>query len=747
MVTVPLAVVALIVTRRTHRYRLSVSGANVLGLVAFVLSTAEFFMGGIEARLLSGAHLLAYLSWIILFQKKTPTQYWWMCALAVLQVALGAVLTDEGLYGALLVAFLFSSIWTLSVFSLYQARWSFSELERIPWSSGKETHSRQGQNDFSSLLQPSLTRNAIQHDSQERWIGGRFVAATFLTTCLAIVVAAAFFTLTPRLWIGRGLLGSDATSQPLTGFTEEVRLGDIGQILESTEPVLDVSIFDNETGKPLDILKYCSQLGLSEPLFRGTVMTFYRRGRWSSGDNQDRYRSLRKVTNNIAIRQEYQLHPIGTHILFAMHPMRTCLLVGPNISNEPTPAQVQPMTSVLAHPAMSPSNEFTTYSILSPAPDANGQQILPRRGTRHDENYHLRTRYIQLPLNGMIQLPTLAERVSGFNEAPRPSHREMANRLVSHLRDSGEFTYSLDASLRDPNIDPVEDFLFNRKSGHCEYYASSLVLMLRSIGIPSRMISGFKGGTQNTLTGAFQVQQRHAHAWVEAYLNGGWVVMDATPAQARAESVESMEASIQSWEDFTKLTSELWGHYVVGVNFAQQRDEFYTPIRNALSALWNDVKQGNIGFQSVFAAFTQFLVSPDRWISWQGGVVTFFLLLLGSGLVWAARRLFRLWSRLAKGKYARRRERVQVEFYERFRRLCLACGLSKDASQTEREFVTAATRDLERKLPDIQAGSVSSELVEAFYLVRFGGQQLQPEHAAKVDVSLARLETALHQPV
>jgi transglutaminase-like putative cysteine protease len=760
MVTIPLTVVALIIAERTKRFRLPLGWANGLGAVAFVLAVLEFLVGGIEARLLSGAHLLAYISWIILFQKKNPIQYWWMCALAVLQVALGAVLTKDGLYGALLVMFLFAAIWTLSVFSLYQARSKFAELEREPWSNGRRRKADRGdaqsssataglgRPSFASLLQPSLTRNAIQHDSLDRWIGGRFVAATFVTTCLALAVAAAFFSLTPRLWLGSGLLagdGDDPAGRPLTGFTEEVRLGDIGQILESTEPVLDVRVFDEETGKQLDIFKYCAQLGLTEPLFRGTVTSHYERGRWSGGDGRSRFFSMQAVTDNTPIRQEIRLQPIGTHILFAMHPLRTCLIEKASDGHEPTLAQIQPTTSVLAQPGMRSSREPISYSVLCPPPDANAPQVRTPRYARRFESYYLRTRYIQMPAAGLDRLRALAERVSGSDAATPSSHREMASRLETHLRDSGEFSYSLNASIRDPNIDPVEDFLFNRKSGHCEYYASALVLMLRAVDIPSRMVSGFKGGKQNTLTGAFEVEQRHAHAWVEAYLDGGWVVLDATPALARSESVQSMESSVQSWHDFTKLMSDVWGRHVLGVNFNQQRNEFYEPIRETLSNLWDDLKQGHIGVASVFAAFTKLLTSPDRWFSWQGGVVTFILLLLGSGLFWAVRRLAWQWKRFGKRERTRHRSKVSVEFYERFRRLCRACGLSKDASQTEREFVTAAARHLESKLPNVQAGSASSDLVEAFYCVRFGGQQLQPERAALVDTSLTRLEDALRR--
>ena len=93
-----------------------------------------------------------------------------------------------------------------------------------------------------------------------------------------------------------------------------------------------------------------------------------------------------------------------------------------------------------------------------------------------------------------------------------------AKALESHLRESGQFQYSLQKVQRQPGVDPIEDFVTQNRSGHCEYYASALCLMLRSLDIPARLVVGFKGGELNSLGGFYQVRQRNAHAWVEAYL-------------------------------------------------------------------------------------------------------------------------------------------------------------------------------------------------------------------------------------
>ena len=108
---------------------------------------------------------------------------------------------------------------------------------------------------------------------------------------------------------------------------------------------------------------------------------------------------------------------------------------------------------------------------------------------------------------------------------------QRARRLESHLIDN--YTYTLDFVGRSPD-NPIEDFLFRYRSGQCEYFASSMVLMLRSQGIPARLVTGFLGGEYNPFEGYYIVRDNNAHAWVEAYLAGaGWRIFDPTPPAGR----------------------------------------------------------------------------------------------------------------------------------------------------------------------------------------------------------------------
>ena len=111
---------------------------------------------------------------------------------------------------------------------------------------------------------------------------------------------------------------------------------------------------------------------------------------------------------------------------------------------------------------------------------------------------------------------------------------------------------------------PIEDFLFNTKKGYCEHYASSMVLMLRSLGIPSRVVTGFYGGEKNEYGAYLIVRKSNAHSWVEALTDGRWKRFDPTPTVAimRPSAVDLMLDSLQL----------NWSRYVVGFSFSDQRE-------------------------------------------------------------------------------------------------------------------------------------------------------------------------------
>jgi protein-glutamine gamma-glutamyltransferase len=178
------------------------------------------------------------------------------------------------------------------------------------------------------------------------------------------------------------------------------------------------------------------------------------------------------------------------------------------------------------------------------------------------------------------RIAELAGRVMG-----RGSAAERARRLEKHL--IGSYGYTLDFQGRATGDHPIEDFLFRYKSGQCEYFSSSMVLMLRSQGIHARLVTGFLGGEYNPFEGYYVVRDSNAHAWVEAYLPGeGWRIFDPTPPAGRPADTETGIGGLmrQAW-DFMVFR---WDRYVLTFGLYDQLRIF-----GGLRELWH-------GFLGIF---------------------------------------------------------------------------------------------------------------------------------------------------
>ncbi|HUG90444.1 MAG TPA: DUF3488 and transglutaminase-like domain-containing protein [Planctomycetaceae bacterium] len=750
-----LAVVAFVGTDRRGALVLPPLWANACGFLALCLALAEFFGGGIEARLLAGAHLLVYASWIVLFQRKIPRLSWWLCALSLLQVAVGAVLMRTGLYGALVVLYFFLAVWTLSLFSLDQAR------ERLQSPAGGDGEPRPdrverrrggglrlapawaGEGSLAlaaaRLRAASQVQGTMQLDAHERWLRLRFAAGTFLWASLSLSVGLIFFLLTPRMWIGSGQpLGPEENlpgrSIAVSGFSDNVQLGQFGQILTSARPVFQVRILDEPSGETLDPFAYAARLGTDEPLFRGAVLSKYvpQSGRW---ENAGRFEWHLRVDEDLPrgeVRQEFRLEPIESSVLFAMHPIRGCRVF---YARRAVTAFQDVRTGRLF--ASREHDRGARYDVYSPRDGASAGELY--NGTQSRVHNVDRRATPEL-----VELAALARTVAGYtNESTHPPPAEMARRLVAHLRDSDQYRYSLDTTAVDPDSDPIDDFVFRRRAGHCEYFASALTLMLRAVDVPARLVNGFKGGELSE-GGILEVQRRHAHAWVEAYYDDRWHVLDPTPSAARLASVAEMGPGIRSLHDLVSALSDAWSKYVVNMSLAQQRSDFYEPLHKSVTELWESLQGDRQNAASLIASTRRFLSSPRRWISWQGGLLTFVLLLMLSGIVWLIRRAWRvaryLWARVRTATVDRER---QVEFYERFRRLCERQGLVRAAPQTQREFAEFVSSRLRPVLAAAALEDLPERLVELFYRVRFGEQPLDRHSESQLDRRLSDLEQAL----
>jgi len=171
-----------------------------------------------------------------------------------------------------------------------------------------------------------------------------------------------------------------------------------------------------------------------------------------------------------------------------------------------------------------------------------------------------RQAYLQTP-DLDRRIPELAALVTRPGQSAPDKAALLENYLLTHYR------YSLKPSqIEDPK--PIATFLFETKEGHCEYFASAMVIMLRSLGIPSRIVNGFRSGEYNEVGGNYTIRGRNAHSWVEAYVSeGSWRSFDPTPASPDQVSRNFLSEQVSHYLDAFEL---FWGEWVLGYDEISQ---------------------------------------------------------------------------------------------------------------------------------------------------------------------------------
>ena len=167
--------------------------------------------------------------------------------------------------------------------------------------------------------------------------------------------------------------------------------------------------------------------------------------------------------------------------------------------------------------------KLSDYSVISAATNVSADELA---SAPVDYPSAIRSTYLQLPPELPKRVQTLAARVA--RSAHDPYHQALL--VQNYLREN--YTYSLSAPKAPGGKDLVDYFLFESQTGYCTHYASAMAVMLRSLGVPARVATGYATGTWNANQGAFQVSASNSHAWVEVYFSGyGWVEFEPTASQ------------------------------------------------------------------------------------------------------------------------------------------------------------------------------------------------------------------------
>ena len=606
-----------------------------LGYVAFYLADYFLFSGGF---LNTTIHLVLFVMVVRLFSAHRDRDYYFLSAIAFLMVLAAALLTVDSVFLLGFAGFMLTAV----------VAFILIEMRHI---SGKATIHSDRQANHHLAEHGDLT--------SRRMATSLAIASPVLVLCILVGATAIFFVL-PR--VSAGYLSAYAPGGEIaTGFSDQVELGRIGEIQQSSSVVMHIQIDGDERGR-FDLK------------WRGVTLSRFDGRNWSSGRSQrslapqlDGRFVLPAMTRDAQGEASRPLHyrvlmePVGMNIFF---------LAGTAQSLEGSYRSVgvddggAVFNLDLEHPV-------SRYQAISDIAQPSAPE-LRRTGTVYPT--YLDPVYTRLPSSLDPRIPQLARQIT----ASADNSYDKALALETYLRSNYQYTLQLSRTV--PH-DPLANFLFERRQGHCEYFASSMAVMLRSLGIPARLVNGFRTGEFNDLTSQYVVRASNAHAWVEVFFPGrGWIAFDPTPGVSM--QVRTGWSRIGLYMD---AMASFWRDWVVNYDAGHQQAMAVGARTGSRQLFWTVRQWWRNHYASMLAAARRAGSAIARApLRWGLGVIATILLLLAANArqIWQA--LARRWLAARPEKAPRRAATI---WYERMTAALGHRGWPKLPTQTPEEFV------------------------------------------------------------
>ncbi len=667
-----------------RRVVISARWTTPLTIAYFIFYAADYLL--LSRNFLNATvHLVLFAVVVRTFSLRRDRDYTMLAILAFLMVLASAVLTVDSVFLVFFVGFILMAV----------ATFILMEMRR----SGRTAN-----------FQARHSRDMQEH----RHLAFSLARMTPALVLMILVGAAAVFFLLPRMsagYLGGYSFGNDLSS----GFSDHVQLGRIGQIQQSDALVMHIQIDGDKKGN------YALH-------WRGVALANFDGKNWSNSSGQyvlrrgpDGAFAVPFFSQGVAqaplarnqpstLRPERDIHyrvlmePIGTNVFFLAPWAR-------RVSGAYRTLQIDSGGAVSDLDSQRSVSIYEADSDIStPSPDL----------LRSSEDYFppFALAYLQLPRLDP-RIPQLAAQVSGSAS----NNYDKAVALERYLKTHYGYTLQLP---RSPVADPLANFLFERKQGHCEYFASSMAVMLRTLRIPSRVVNGFVSGEFNDLTNNYVVRAKDAHAWVEAYFPGyGWVTFDPTPGggvgspQGWGRAMLYLDAAASFWREWV-ISYDSSHQYVLshsvlsGTRSFWERARLWARLRYA--GLLNWARKGQAGVEH----------APGRWFAVGAGVALLWLALANVGRLARMIRVRRLQAHPESAP-----DEAAAMWYERMARHLARRGVRKDSTQTAQEFV--------RIIEDQRLRARVGRFTDAYESARFGNSaddaQRLPELYEEVELA------------
>jgi len=551
----------------------------------------------------------------------------------------------------------------------------------------------------------ALTSGEIRRSIERSTVTARSALKTFYSrlSLLSALVTLGILTLTAGLFFILPRTAEAAFSRLiahrvfLPGFSNQVNLGDIGEIKTSSRPMMHIRIW--------------SALAVAPMKWRGAALSDFDGKRWT---NPSRQPETILVENGHVVLAPAGLHPAGRrvnyHVDLEALENDTLFFAGtPETLDLGVRALYRTETSSfrLGH-AVPQGFHYDVWSLLDDPPEGAPVRfpppVLPLAA---------RQLYLQLPaLDGRIGELARSFAASATDDLAR------ARAIERHLR--SDYGYTLELPDREV-ADPLANFLFARRQGHCEYFASSMAVMLRSLGIPARLATGFQSGVYNPVSDLWLVRASDAHSWVEAWIPGyGWTTFDPTPADPNAGGL----AWLAQLSLYLDAAETFWQEWVMTYDVARQGTLAYRMEQGVHRAgiRWFDTAV------SVRSGWERYVAGWARRFGWQALAWAAGLVALG----FAAGPLVRLMRMRQRVERVRRGQASVADatlLYQRMLHILKRRGYQKPPWFTPAEFAAS--------LPRTSLGDSVGEFTGTYNALRFGGHA---EAAPRLSILLDRME-------
>ncbi len=618
-------------------------------------------------------HMIFFVAVMKLLTSTTTRDHMYLVVIATLELLAAAILSTDPTFFLFLATFLLSGIG------------AFAAGEILKASARGRTVVRKVEGEEKVLLGQRQTQAGTVGFSRRL-----FFLSTTLFVAILVLTGAMFFVL-PRT--ARAALQRFVPERyHLPGFSNEVTLGEIGEIKQSSAPVMHVH---SETDQ------------LAGLHWRGSALESFDGKRWfnpSSQDTRIRVENGEVTLDPIpadrpgrSIQYEVELDEIAPDtLLFAGTPQ--------TISIETGGLWLTDVGALRAPRLRVNGLRYAAYSFLEDPFDNRPRRVEPLSSSERAV---------------LLALPPIDRRIyqlAGEWTQGQITPETKARAMEQHLRNDFGYTLQL---LPESVADPLANFLFERREGHCEYFASALAVMLRTEGIPARVATGFLGGVYNPMTGYQVIRAADAHSWVEAWIDGrGWVTLDPTPPDPNA----AVDGGFSRIAMFLDAANQYWRDWVVGYDFEHQV---------VLASRMQEASR-HLNFSL-----------PEDWFGewpmlrglggWTGGLAV--LVMLGAvGFVagWygpSVWRELRSQIRLYRAKSGHGNASDATQIYQRMLVLLERRGYTKPSWLTADEFA--------RVLPPGDLHLLVGDMTAAYNEVRFGGRQDVAPRMARL---LSRIE-------